>query len=435
MRVAVLAEVFLPKIDGVVHRTVNLVRELQGFGDDVLVVCPEAKGCDDCSAQVAPFRSFAFPLYPEYRVGLPDRRLAKVIREFNPDVLHYVNPLAFGFRCHDVLHRHGVRVPSVFSFHTIYGEFVKGYPLLRPLGKIVWWLMKEYHNRADVNLTVSSIMQQELSERGFHRVRFWPPAVDGRLYQPGAKRSEMRARLSRGRPDRKLLVTVSRLAPEKSVGFLAGVLDRVPGATLAVIGDGPQRAELEQVFAGKDAHFVGYLKGADLAAAYASSDAFVYASETETMGNVVLEAMACGCPVVAPRAGGIPSLVSHGETGMLYTPGDVEEASRYTREVLGGTTGPRLAAAARAWVAGRDWTNSIAQVREAYREAIALHEPRRARRTYRHRLPGAVVSARVASFRKLARPEKGLRRDRAGAGIPSPRQARRRTGHGTGQPA
>src|SRR5215472_12447976 len=122
----------------------------------------------------------------------------------------------------------------------------------------------------------------------------------------------MRARLSNGQAHRPLLLTVSRLAPEKNVGFLADVLDRFPDAALAVVGDGPQRSELEQHFAGKNAHFVGYLKGAELAAAYASADAFVYASETETMGNVVLEAMASGCALVAPHAGGIPNLVRPG---------------------------------------------------------------------------------------------------------------------------
>ena len=100
-----------------------------------------------------------------------------------------------------------------------------------------------------------------------------------------------------------MLLTVSRLAPEKNVDFLAEVLPAFPDACLAIVGDGPARPQLEQRFRGLDARFVGYLKGEELAAAYASADAFVYASETETMGNVVLEAMACGCPVVAPRGG------------------------------------------------------------------------------------------------------------------------------------
>src|SRR5262249_40404812 len=155
----------------------------------------------------------------------------------------------FGFRCYDVLHRAGVRVPSVFSFHTLYGEFVKKYHLLKPLSVLLWWLMKEYHNRADVNITVSSITQEDLVKRDFRRVRHWPPAVDGHLFHPGAKSPEMRARLARGHLEKKLLLTVSRLAPEKNVGFLADVLDHFPDACLTVVGDGPQRSELERRFA------------------------------------------------------------------------------------------------------------------------------------------------------------------------------------------
>src|SRR5262245_8804316 len=76
MRIAIIAEVFLPKIDGVVNRTLNLIRHLQRSGDDLLVVCPQAQGCTECPVPVMDVPSFSFPLYPEYRVGLPDRRLA-----------------------------------------------------------------------------------------------------------------------------------------------------------------------------------------------------------------------------------------------------------------------------------------------------------------------------------------------------------------------
>ncbi len=410
MRIVIIAEVFLPKIDGVVHRTLNLLRQLVNFGDDVLVVAPEARGCRDCLVPVVEVRSFSFPLYPEYRIGLPDRRLADVVRDFGPDVLHYVNPFAFGFRCYDVLHRAGVRVPSVFSFHTLYGEFVKQYGLLRPLSHVLWWLMKEYHNRADLNLTVSSVMQEDLARRGFRRVRFWPPAVDGRLFTPAARSPEMRARLANGHAGKKLLLTVSRLAPEKNVGFLADVLDRVPDACLAVVGDGPQRPELERRFAGKNAHFVGYLKGAELAAAYASADAFVYASEMETMGNVVLEAMASGCPLVAPRSGGIPSLVNHEETGLLYAPGDRGEAVRHTRALLADEPfRARLAGAARRWVETWDWSHSANQVRTIYRESIDQYRRAARRRTYRQGLAQLVMSALVSGFRSVGRPRTSRR--------------------------
>jgi glycosyltransferase involved in cell wall biosynthesis len=402
MRVAIMAEVFLPKVDGVVHRTLNLIRQLNQLDDEVLIVCPDADGCTNCSATVVPIPSFSFPPYPEYRIGLPDARLQSAVAGFKPDVIHYVNPFAFGFRCFDALHRAGLQLPTVFSFHTLYGEFVKKYATLKPLSKVLWWMTRQYHNRADVNLTVSNIMREELIRRGFQRVRCWPPAVDGELFHPDRSDAATRSRLT-GRPEQPLLLTVSRLAPEKSVGFLSGVLDRLPHVSLAIVGDGPQRDELQRQFSNRDVRFVGYLKGPELAAAYASADAFVYASETETMGNVVLEAMACGCPVIAPRAGGIPDLVTHTETGMLYQPGNVENATDCVKSVLfDELRQARLRRRSREATKTWTWAKAIDRVRECYLEAKALHSPRVTKATWGQRSASAVTTALVTAIRTKA---------------------------------
>lgn len=401
MRIAIVAEVFLPKIDGVVGRTLNLIRHLVGAGDEVLIVCPEAEGCTNCLVPVLAVPSFTFPPYPEYRVGIPDRGLAVKLKEFNPDVIHYLNPFAFGFRCYDVLRGVGFPVPTVFSFHTAYGEFAKRYRGLKPLSALVWWLTREYHNRADLNLTVSAAMQEDLIRRGFERVELWPPAVDSDLYHPNKRSDAMRARLTGGRPERKLLLTVSRLAPEKNVGFLAGVLRQLPDACLAIVGDGPARASLEQQFAGLDARFIGYLKGADLAAAYASADAFVYASETETMGNVVLEAMACGQPVVAPDALGIPSLFTNGVSGFLYPPRDLPAAVRLTRAILADDAlRTQIAVAARQAIEERNWSHAVKRVREVYAEAIRTGKGP-ARWSLRDRFIQAATFGIVSAFRSI----------------------------------
>jgi glycosyltransferase involved in cell wall biosynthesis len=409
MRVAIIAEVFLPKIDGVVNRTLNLIQHLRRSGDELLVVCPHATGCTACPVPVVDVPSFSFPLYPEYHVGLPDKQLARAVKQFAPEVLHYINPFAFGFRCHDVFRKARVQVPTVFSFHTLYGEFVKQYPGLKPLSTLLWWLTREYHNRADLNLTVSTAMQEELIRRGFQRVELWPPAVDSDLFHPDRKSTAMRDRLSGGRPDRPLLLTVSRLAPEKNVGFLADIIRQLPDACLAVVGDGPHRAALEQRFAGTDTRFLGYLKGEELAAAYASADAFVYASETETMGNVVLEAMACGRAVVAPNAGGIPNLLSHGNTGFLYRPGDLPGAVQLTRAVL-TDKGLRnqVGQAARGAIEERNWEQSVGRVRQVYGEAIRSAQSPSLRWTWRERVAQATMVALVSAFRSVPQKRKRL---------------------------
>jgi glycosyltransferase involved in cell wall biosynthesis len=411
MRIAIIAEVFLPKIDGVVNRTLHLIRQLARSGDEIAVYCPQAQGCGDCPFKVIEVPSFSFPLYPEYRVGLPNHRLAEAIKEFGPEVIHYINPFAFGFRCHDVLRKACVRTPSVFSFHTLYGEFVKRYKALKPLSTLLWWLTREYHNRADINMTVSYIMQAELVERGFHRVELWPPAVDTDLFHPGQFSAAMRSRLSNGQPARPLLLTVSRLAPEKNVEFLADVLDEFPNACLGIVGDGPHRPALERRFNGMYAHFVGYLKGQELAAAYASADAFVYASETETMGNTILEAMASGCPVVAPHAGGIPSLLSHGESGFLYRPRDLNDAVGCTRTVLADPgLRARVASSARVALEGRNWEESVHRVRQVYAQAIQEGSHPVRRPGLRGRMAQATLLALVTMFRSLAAAKRVARR-------------------------
>ena len=402
MRIAIIAEVFLPKVDGVVNRTMNLIHQLVGSNDDVLVVCPQAEGSNACPVPVVEVRSFSFPLYPEYRIAMPDKRLVKVLDHFAPDVLHYVNPFAFGFRCYDLLHRAGVRVPSVFSFHTLYGEFVKQYRLLKPLSQLLWWFTREYHNRADVNLTVSSILRDDLAGRGFRRVEFWPPAVDGVLFHPQRKNPQMRARLANGRADRPLLLTVSRLAPEKNVGFLADLLDHFPDASLAVVGDGPQRPELEGRFAGKNASFLGYLKGAELAAAYASADAFVYASETETMGNVVLEAMACGCPVVVPRAAVSPASCCTARPACCTSRETCKTPSSPPGRSFPTMISARMCRAAREAIEGSNWEHSIARVREVYQAAIRAYQPASAGVSFQQRLAQVIVSGLVLGFKSVS---------------------------------
>jgi len=371
VRIVIIAEVFLPKIDGVVGRTINLIQQLRENGDEILVVCPKVSLPRNSPVRMLEFSGFPCLSYPEYTIGRPDQRLVQELRRFGPDVVHFLNPFAFGFQCYDLLCRSDLQVPTLFSFHTLYGEFVKQYPGLRPLSRLLWWLMRSYHNKADRNLTVSSSMAEDLQCRGFERVGLWPPAVDTSLFSPARKCLAMRRRLSGNHPESPLLLTVSRLASEKNVSFLREILRRVPEATLAIVGGGPQRPELERQFAKYKAHFIGYLKGEELAAAYASADAFVYASETETMGNVILEAMASGLPVVAAHAGGVPSLVRHGTDGFLFTPRDAREAARYVYQLLESEDRrEQMSHSALASVKTRTWRNSADEVRAQYQQVM-----------------------------------------------------------------
>ena len=169
---------------------------------------------------------------------------------------------------------------------------------------------------------------------------------------------------------------VSRLAPEKNVSYLADALAivaaRRPDVRILFVGDGPTRGELERRI-GSVASFAGYRTGQDLADHYAAGDLFAFSSLTETFGNVVLEAMASGMPVVALRAGGVGDTVQHGTTGLLVEPADPPE--RFAEAVLSLVDEPKrrraMSEAARAYAQSQSWDAIMGGLRERYELAIA----------------------------------------------------------------
>jgi glycosyltransferase involved in cell wall biosynthesis len=213
-----------------------------------------------------------------------------------------------------------------------------------------------------------------LLQQGFERVRIWVGGVDADEFHPRRASPAMRSRLSGGEPARPLLLFVGRLSAEKNLTVLPDFIRKHPEYRLAVIGDGPLRAELERQCAGLPVHFTGYLHGEELAAAYASSDVLVYPSRTETLGLSVLEAMATGCPVVVANAGGLPSLTGPGRGGLLYDPDDPEGLSQAVgsalREGLEGETLAALRRQARVEAERLSWATATEELVASYQQAI-----------------------------------------------------------------
>ena len=168
-----------------------------------------------------------------------------------------------------------------------------------------------------------------------------------------------------------LLLYVGRLSAEKQIERIRPVLDALPHARLALVGDGPHRQQLEKVFAGSATTFLGYLGGEDLASAYASADAFLFPSSTETLGLVLLEAMAAGCPVVGANRGGIPDIVTDGVNGCLYDPDSPASLTAATERLLASTEQRQaLRLAARAEAERWGWAGATQQLRRFYSEVV-----------------------------------------------------------------
>ncbi len=332
MHIAFFTETFLPKVDGIVTRLTRTIEHLVAAGDEVLVFCPEGAPDTYCGAQVMGIPAVPLPLYPELKLALPRPVVAEAIDRFQADLIHVVNPAILGLG--GIWLAKTKAIPLVASYHTHLPKYLEHYGMgmLEPL---LWELLKAAHNQASLNLCTSTAMVQELSERGIHNIDLWQRGVDTDGFHPGLASPQRRQHLFGPHQDGDpLLLYVGRLSAEKQIEAIRPVLTALPRSRLALVGDGPHRQQLEKTFAGTATRFVGYLRGEDLAGAYASADAFLFPSSTETLGLVLLEAMAAGCPVVAANRGGIPDIVTDGENGCLYDPDQADGLLIATHRLL-----------------------------------------------------------------------------------------------------
>ncbi len=378
MKIAFFTETFLPKVDGIVTRLTKTVQHLVAAGDEVLVFCPEGAPDVYMGARVVGVPAMPLPLYPELKLALPRPAVAEALDHFQPDLVHVVNPAVLGLGGIWLAKTKGY--PLVASYHTHLPKYLEHYGMgmLEPL---LWELLKAAHNQARLNLCTSTAMVQELSEKGIQHTDLWQRGVDTDLFRPELRSDSMRQRLLGGHSDTgKLLLYIGRLSAEKQIERIRPVLEAIPDARLALVGDGPHRQQLENHFRDLPATFVGYLAGEELASAYASGDAFVFPSSTETLGLVLLEAMAAGCPVVGARRGGIPDIVTDGVNGCLYEPdgsdGGAASLTAAVERLLGDPQERQaLRQAARSEAEQWGWAGATAQLRRYYSAVLSAGRP------------------------------------------------------------
>lgn len=386
LRIAFFTETFLPRVDGTVTRLCQTVRQLRQMGHAVLIVAPEGGIGDYEGAAIHGVPGFPFPLYPEVKLSIPRPAVGKALAAFRPDLIQTLHPVLLGVS--GFYYSSVYRVPLVVSYHCQLHRYVHYYGLGRLEG-LVWWAIKAAYNRADLTLATSRIMQDELQQHGVRRVELWRRGVDTEVFHPRRASQEMRTRLTQGHPEEKLLLYVGRLSAEKEIEQCRAVLAGRPGLRLALVGDGPHRRKLEQHFAGTATYFAGYLKGEELAAAYASADVFFLPSPTETLGLVLLEAMAAGCPVVAAGTGGVLDVVQDGVTGHLYDPRDRSGPLSAVRRLLDDSAHREvMRRQARLDAEQWSWAAATRQLVGFYR-AVIEREQQLPRQITERRAPGA----------------------------------------------
>lgn len=396
MRIALVAESFLPHMNGVTHSVLQMIRHLESRGHDTLVIAPDAGGKGERAphGQTRLLPSLPMPSYPDVRVSYPTTaRLARVLREFHPDVVHLASPFALGWKGQAAAD--ALRLPSVAVYQTDVIAYAERYgvPGAAPLASAH---VARLHKRATLTLAPSSASEAQLAALGVDRLRRWGRGVDAERFRPERRSESWRAKIA---PGELLVGYVGRLATEKQVEDLR-VLCGLPGVRLVIIGDGPERDRLERLLPG--AVFTGFLGGDQLARALASLDVFVHPGESETFCQTVQEALASGVPVVATGRGGPVDLVRSSVDGWLYRPGDLDDLRERVLDLTGDDAKRRsFGAAARASIAERTWESLGDQLLGYYREAQRLRPIDDAWRSRGMRRPETVEPPRPKTWKRF----------------------------------
>ncbi len=381
MRVAIITENFLPKLDGVTRTLVRLLEHLQTRSHQALLLGPESGMDRYAGAEVIGTAGLPFPFYPELKFNFFRPLFMRRLNEFDPDIIHLVDPVILGttgLAAGQFLHK-----PIVSSYHTNLAAYCEhfGFSMLtRPM----WSYNRFIHNQCALTFCPSPSTAAMLHLQGFEHLRIWPRGVDISLFHPGRKNTSVRDSWLQGhkQPAHKTVILyVGRVSWEKNLNLLVQAYQAMnhEQCHLVIVGDGPAHTEMQQKLAGLPVTFTGYLTGDALASAYASADLFAFPSYTETFGQVVLEAMASGLPVVGLLSEGVCDLVDDGKTGLLL---DIQRLTEEEKVAAYGANLARLvhdqqlrlqmSHAALAEAQKRSWYEAMEKLVQGYQEAIDM---------------------------------------------------------------
>jgi glycosyltransferase involved in cell wall biosynthesis len=400
MRLLMCTDTYPPQLNGVSVITALTVAGLRERGWECTVVAPAYPRHERTAlavpehVPVIPLRSVAWPPYPELRLALATpSRLRPIVEQVRPDVVHSATEFLIGRSGKVAAQTAGI--PWCSSYHTDFVRYTASYGLPWLRRAVATWIARFHADAARV-FTPSSASRDDLRQLGVRDVERWGRSIDHALFHPSHRSATMRERLGLG--DAFTFLHVGRLAPEKNVELLLDAFRLLQQAypagavRLLVAGSGPSEASL-RARGGPHVHFLGAVDRVQmLPALYASCDAFVYASATETLGLVVLEAMASGLPVVATPAGGVADYLEDSGNGLAYPAGDVHACRVAMQRLLDDASlRARLQAGARRTAESRSWSRELDRLDASYHEVIAGYATQA-------RPGGAVPSLAVASL-------------------------------------
>ena len=323
MRVGFFTDTFLPQKNGVVTSLLSSGPELVRRGHEVSVFCPKSNVKELNGMKVYSYPAVAFKPYPEFKIAVPRGR------DMVPplDIVHSHSPFTMGFFGWRVSNFQ--KIPRVTTFHTMLSEYVHFIAFFgkKFLERVAWRYCEIFYNKQRGIIAPSGALEKVLKSHHISKpISILPTGIDTDFFKP-LKKETAREKLGLEK-DEKIFLSLGRLSYEKNIDTVLKAFEKMDG-NLIVVGRGPTAKKLKkmknELGLNKKVSFTGYVREELKPLYYSAADALVLASTGETQALVVVEAMACGCPVIGADSLAIPEVVADGKNGYLFKPGDVEQ--------------------------------------------------------------------------------------------------------------
>ena len=376
LRIAVVTETWPPEVNGVAMTLAKLVQGLSHRNHDVQLIRPRQTKSEsplnDASLEEVLMRGMPIPRYPELKLGLPSKKtLVKTWTLRRPDVVHIATEGPLGWSALQAAKV--LKLPVTSDFRTNFQSYSKHYGVGWLRKPIVAYLRK-FHNATACTMVPTRELKRTLSENGFANLKVVSRGVDTKLFNISKRDSSLRS--SWGATDNtKVLISVGRMAPEKNLDQVLKTYEalKLTGQSfkLVMVGDGPLKEQFQKRY--PEIIFPGMLSQSNLAAYYASSDLFIFPSQTETFGNVTLEALASGIPVLAFDCAAARDWVQTGINGWLVAENNPEGFAAQAVTIFNSKDLlDQITQSTRQQVVHLDWDQIAEQVESVFWDSIRM---------------------------------------------------------------
>ena len=376
LRIAVVTETWPPEVNGVAMTLAKLVQGLSHRNHDVQLIRPRQTKTDspmsDASLEEVLMRGMPIPRYPELKLGLPSKKtLVKTWTLRRPDVVHIATEGPLGWSALQAAKV--LKLPVTSDFRTNFQSYSKHYGVGWLRKPIVAYLRK-FHNATACTMVPTRELMRTLSQNGFANLKVVSRGVDTKLFNIAKRDTSLRSSWG-ATDDTKVLISVGRMAPEKNLDQVLKTYDALKSTgqafKLVMVGDGPLKEQFQKRY--PEIIFPGMLSQSNLATYYASSDLFIFPSQTETFGNVTLEALASGIPVLAFDCAAARDWVQTGVNGWLVAENNPEGFAAQAVTIFNSKDLlDQITQSTRQQVVHLDWDQIAEQVESVFWDAIRI---------------------------------------------------------------